>query len=156
MENFRPGTLENWGLGYESMKKVNPRVILVRISGYGQTGPYRDKAGFGTPAAAFSGITYMQGYPDRPPISPPLALADYVAGTFGAMAALMALYHLKSTRAAGRARRWMLPSTSRSSGCWTTSSPVRLPVTRSGEGGPHRPGSRPRGYLSDAGTASGS
>lgn len=93
MENFRPGTLEKWGLGYEAMKEANPRVILVRISGYGQTGPYRDKAGFGTPAAAFSGLTYMQGYPDRPPISPPIALADYVAGTFGSMAAMMALHY---------------------------------------------------------------
>ncbi len=93
IENFRPGTLEKWGLGYEVMKEANPRVILVRISGYGQTGPYRDKAGFGTPAAAFSGLTYMQGYPDRPPVSPPLALADYVAGTYGAMAAMMALHY---------------------------------------------------------------
>ncbi len=95
VENFRPGTLEGWGLGYEVLKKINPRLIMVRISGYGQTGPDRHKAGFGTPATAFSGLTYMQGFPDRPPVSPPLALADYVAGTFGAMAAMMALYHLK-------------------------------------------------------------
>jgi len=93
VENFRPGTLEKWGLSYEVMKEVNPRVVLVRVSGYGQTGPYRDKAGFGTPAAAFSGLTYMQGYPDRPPVSPPLALADYVAGTYAAMAAMMALHY---------------------------------------------------------------
>lgn len=91
IENFRPGTLERWGLGYETLKEVNPGIILVRVSGYGQTGPYKDKAGFGTPAAAFSGLTYMQGYPDRPPVSPPLALADYVAGTYAAMAAMMAL-----------------------------------------------------------------
>lgn len=96
VENFRPGTLEGWGLGYEELKKVNPKLIMVRISGYGQTGPYREKAGFGTPATAFSGLTYLQGYPDRPPVSPPLALADYITGTFGAMAAVMALYHLKA------------------------------------------------------------
>src|SRR5512133_3785387 len=99
VENFRPGTIENWGLGYDVMKSVNPRIILVRISGYGQTGPCRDKAGFGTPAAAFSGLTYLQGYPDRPPVSPPLALVDYMTGTFGALAAMMSLYHLKASGA---------------------------------------------------------
>lgn len=96
VENFRPGTLENWGLGYEALKEVNPRLIMVRISGYGQTGPFREKAGFGTPATAFSGLTYMQGYPDRPPVSPPFPMADYVTGIFAAMAAAMALYHLKA------------------------------------------------------------
>ncbi len=100
IENFRPGTLEGWGLGYDVLKQVNPRIILVRISGYGQTGPYAEKAGFGTPAAAFSGITYLQGYPDRPPVSPPLALVDYITGTYGALAAVMALYHLKAHRGA--------------------------------------------------------
>ena len=95
VENFRPGTLENWGLGYEVLKQINPKLIMVRISGYGQTGPHAHKAGFGTPATAFSGLTYLQGYPDRPPVSPPLALADYITGTFGALAATMALYHLK-------------------------------------------------------------
>lgn len=95
VENFRPGTLEGWGLGYDELKKTNPRLIMVRVSGYGQTGPYSQKAGFGTPATAFSGFTFLQGYPDKPPISPPLALADYVTGLFGAIGALMALYHLK-------------------------------------------------------------
>jgi formyl-CoA transferase len=97
VENFRPGTLEGWGLGYDVLKGVNPRLIMIRISGYGQTGPFSTKAGFGTPATAFSGFTYLQGYPDRPPISPPLAMADYVTGIFGAMAAAMALYHLKDS-----------------------------------------------------------
>ncbi len=96
VENFRPGTLEKWGLGYDVLKQVNPKIILVRISGYGQDGPSAQKAGFGTPAAAFSGLTYLQGYPDRPPVSPPLALVDYMTGTFGALAAVMALYHLKA------------------------------------------------------------
>jgi formyl-CoA transferase len=100
VENFRPGTMENWGLGYDVLKAVNPRIILVRISGYGQTGPCREKAGFGTPAAAFSGLTYLQGYPDRPPVSPPLALVDYMTGTYGALAAMMALYHLKANEGA--------------------------------------------------------
>lgn len=96
VENFRPGTLEGWGIGYEDLKLVNPRLIMVRISGYGQTGPYAQKAGFGTPATAFSGLTYLQGFPDRPPVSPPLAMADYVTGLFGAFAAMMALFHLNA------------------------------------------------------------
>jgi formyl-CoA transferase len=95
IENFRPGTLEKWGLGYEVLKQVNPRLIMVRISGFGQTGPYAEKAGFGTPATAFSGLTYLQGYPDRPPVSPPWAMADYLTGLFAALAGVMALYHLK-------------------------------------------------------------
>ena len=100
VENFRPGTLENWGLGYEQLKGVNPRLIMVRISGYGQTGPHSQKAGFGTPATAFGGLTYMQGYPDRPPVSPPFPMADYVTGIFGALAAVMALYHLRANEGA--------------------------------------------------------
>jgi len=91
IENFRPGTIEKWKIGYDVMKKVNPKIVLVRISGYGQTGPYREKAGFGTPATAFSGYTYLQGYPENPPVSPPISLADYVAGLFGALGGLSAL-----------------------------------------------------------------
>ena len=91
MEAFRPGTLERWGLGYDALEGANPDVVLVRCSGYGQDGPYRDKAGFGTPATALSGLTYITGFPDRPPISWPIALADYLAGLFGALAALAAL-----------------------------------------------------------------
>jgi formyl-CoA transferase len=96
IENFRPGTLEKWGLGYDVLKQANPRLIMIRISGFGQTGPYAEKTGFGTPATAFSGLTYLQGYPDRPPISPPWAMADYLTGLFAAMAGVMALYHLKT------------------------------------------------------------
>ena len=96
VENFRPGTLEGWGLGYPELKAVNPRLILIRISGYGQTGPHAYKAGFGTPATAFSGLTYLQGYPDRPPVSPPFALVDYLTGLYGAMAGVMALYYLQA------------------------------------------------------------
>lgn len=65
IENFRPGTLEKWGVGYDVLKEINPRLIMIRVSGYGQTGPFKDKAGFGTPATAFSGFTYIQGFPDR-------------------------------------------------------------------------------------------
>jgi len=79
LENFRPGTLERWELGYDVLQAANPDIVLVRVSGYGQDGPYRDKAGFGTPAAAIGGLTYITGYPDRPPVSVPIALADYLA-----------------------------------------------------------------------------
>lgn len=93
IENFRPGTLDRWGLDYETLKTANPRIIVVRVSGYGQDGPYREKAGFGTPATAFSGYTYVSGFPDRPPINQPTPLADYVTGVFATLAGLMALYH---------------------------------------------------------------
>jgi formyl-CoA transferase len=93
IENFRPGTLEKWGIGYEVLKEINPRLVMIRVSGYGQTGPYREKAGFGTPATAFSGYTYLQGYPDRPPVSPPFSLTDYITGIYVAFAAVTALYH---------------------------------------------------------------
>jgi formyl-CoA transferase len=93
IENFRPGTLDRWGLGIERLREVNPNVVVVRVSGYGQTGPYREKAGFGTPATGFSGFAYITGYPDRPPVLPQVSLADYVTGLFGALGAMTALYH---------------------------------------------------------------
>ena len=93
IENFRPGTLDRWGLDVERLREANPDVIVVRVSGYGQTGPYRGKAGFGTPATAFSGFAYITGYPDRAPILPQISLADYVTGMFAALGAVAALYH---------------------------------------------------------------
>lgn len=93
IENFRPGTLEKWNLDYETLKKVNSNLILTRVSGYGQTGPYKEKAGFGTPCTAFSGYTYLQGYVDRPPVSPSFSLLDYVTGIYVAFASVSALYH---------------------------------------------------------------
>ncbi|RIK39548.1 MAG: formyl-CoA transferase [Chloroflexi bacterium] len=93
VENFRPGTLERWGLDEATLREANPGIIVVRISGYGQTGPSRELAGFGTPLTAYSGMMYLTGYPDRPPVSPPISLADYLAGLTGAFAGLMALYH---------------------------------------------------------------
>jgi formyl-CoA transferase len=91
IENFRPGTLERWNLGYDALKAANPEIVFVRVSGYGQDGPYRDKAGFGTPAAAMGGLTYITGFPDRPPITVPIALADYLAGLFAALGGVAAL-----------------------------------------------------------------
>lgn len=92
VENFQPGTLEKWGLGWETLKQVNPRLVMVRISGYGQTGPYRDRPGFGRIANAFGGLTYLAGYPDRPPVTPGSAtIPDYMAGFYGAYGAMLAL-----------------------------------------------------------------
>ncbi|WP_100401141.1 CaiB/BaiF CoA transferase family protein [Bacillus sp. FJAT-44742] len=93
IENFRPGTLEKWNLGYDQLKEVNKDIIMIRVTGYGQTGPYSPKAGFGTPATAFSGFTYLHGYEDRPPISPSFSLLDYITGVYVAFATASALYH---------------------------------------------------------------
>ena len=92
VENFQPGTLEKWGLGWEVLKEINPRLVMVRISGYGQTGPYRDRPGFGRIANAFGGLAFLAGYPDRPPVTPGSAtIPDYMAGLYGAMGAMLAL-----------------------------------------------------------------
>lgn len=93
VENFRPGTLERWNLGYETLKAVNPRLILLRISGFGQYGPYRKRPGFGRIAEAMSGLTYITGFPDKPPVHAGFPLADSIAGMFGAFAAIFAVYH---------------------------------------------------------------
>ncbi len=92
VENFQPGTLEGWGLGWEELKKHNPKLVMVRISAYGQTGPYSPRPGFGRIANAFGGISFLAGYPDRPPVTPGSAtLPDYLSGMYGAMGALVAL-----------------------------------------------------------------
>jgi crotonobetainyl-CoA:carnitine CoA-transferase CaiB-like acyl-CoA transferase len=93
IESFRPGTLERWGLGYEELRTANPKLVLVRISGWGQTGPYRSRAGFGTLAEAISGFAAITGEPDGPPTLPPFGLADSIAGLSAAIGATMALYH---------------------------------------------------------------
>lgn len=91
IENFRPGALEAWNLAPEALRETNPGLIVVRISGFGQTGPYRDRAAFDRVALAFSGITAVTGYPDRPPVRPGYFIADYSAGIFAAFGALVAL-----------------------------------------------------------------
>ena len=92
VENFQPGTLEKWGLGWDVLSAINPRLVMVRISGYGQTGPYSGRPGFGRIANAFGGLSYLAGYPDRPPVTPGSAtIPDYLAGIYGAFGALLAL-----------------------------------------------------------------
>ena len=93
IENFRTGTLDKWGLDAETLRKANPKLVIARVTGYGQTGPNGPVAGFGTPATAFSGMTYITGYKDRPPVSPSFSLVDYVTGLYTAMSVMMALYH---------------------------------------------------------------
>lgn len=91
-ENFRPGTLEKWGLGWDVLHGVNPRLVMVRVSGFGQTGPYKDRPGFGTLAEAMSGFAHITGQPDGPPTLPGYGLADSMAGQFGTWAVMFALY----------------------------------------------------------------
>jgi crotonobetainyl-CoA:carnitine CoA-transferase CaiB-like acyl-CoA transferase len=93
IENYRPGTFERWGLGYHELAKVNPGLVMVRVSGFGQTGPYAKRGGYGTIAEAFSGIPSFTGFPDRPPTLPGFPMADSVASTFTAMSAIFAIYN---------------------------------------------------------------
>ena len=98
VENFRPGTLEKWGLGYDDLKAINPRAVLVRISAYGQDGPLRTQPGFARIAHAFSGLAYLAGEPGRMPVVPgSTSLADYMSGMYGAIGALVALRARETT-----------------------------------------------------------
>lgn len=102
IENFRPGTMEKWGLSYEKLSEINPGLIMVRVTGYGQTGPYSDRAGFGTIAEAMSGFADMTGFPDAPPTLPPFGLADTVTSLNGTYAVMMALYHRDVNKGKGQ------------------------------------------------------
>src|SRR3984957_13536802 len=92
LESFRPGRLETWGLGYTVLAESNPGLILTRVSGFGQTGPYRERPGFGTVAETSSGFAFINGWPETPPTSPPFGFADSIAGIAAAMGTAMALY----------------------------------------------------------------
>ena len=91
VENFRPGALEKWNLGWEALSRDNPKLILVRISGYGQTGPYRERPGFGAIGEAMGGLRHVTGFPGRPPVRPNLSIGDTIASLHGVMGALLAL-----------------------------------------------------------------
>ncbi|MGZ5229944.1 MAG: CaiB/BaiF CoA transferase family protein [Burkholderiales bacterium] len=97
IENFRPGGLEKWGVGYEDLARINAGLIMVRISGFGQTGPYSQRPGFGVIAEAMSGLRHITGDPDRPPARVGVQLTDYVAGLYAAFGAVMALHHRNRT-----------------------------------------------------------
>jgi len=102
VENFRTGTLKKWGIDYTEMVKHNKDIIVTHVTGYGQTGPYAKLPGFGTPVTAFSGMTYITGYPDRPPVSPSFSLTDYIAGLYACFSTMMALYHRDALHGEGQ------------------------------------------------------
>ena len=93
IENFRPGAMEKWGLGPDALQKINPRLIMLRISGYGQTGPYRDRPGFGVVAEAMSGLRHLTAEPGRVPVRVGISLGDTLAGLHGVIGILLALQH---------------------------------------------------------------
>ncbi len=97
VENFRTGRMEEWGLGYDVLSKINPGLIMVRITGFGQTGPYSDRAGFASVCEAMGGLREISGHPDRPPVRMGISLGDTLAGQNGFQGALLALQHRNST-----------------------------------------------------------
>ncbi len=102
IENFRPGTLEKWGLGYEALSAANPRLIMVRLSGFGQTGPYRDRPGFGAVGESMGGMRHVTGFPDRPPVRLNISIGDALAALHGVIGALMALHHREARGGKGQ------------------------------------------------------
>jgi formyl-CoA transferase len=102
IENFKPGTLEKWHLGWEQLSAVNPRLIMVRISGYGQDGPYHARPGFAAIAECMGGLRHVTGFPDRPPVRAGISLGDTLASLYGIIGALMAMHHLKSSGGKGQ------------------------------------------------------
>jgi succinyl-CoA:(S)-malate CoA-transferase subunit A len=98
IENFRPGTMEEWGLGWNQVREANPRLVMLRVSGYGQTGPYRRRSGFAHIAHAFGGLSYLAGFPNETPVLPGnVPLGDYIASLYGAVGVLIALRHAERT-----------------------------------------------------------
>ena len=97
LENFRPGTMEKWGCGYEELSKINPRLIMIRVSGYGQTGPYSHRAGFGAIGEAMGGLRYVVGDPSTPPSRMGISIGDELAATFACLGALGALHYREKT-----------------------------------------------------------
>lgn len=97
LENFRPGTMEKWGLGYDDLAKINPKLIMVRVSGYGQTGPYAKKAGYGSIGEAMGGLRYVVGDPSTPPSRMGISIGDTLAATFACVGALTALHAVHRT-----------------------------------------------------------
>jgi formyl-CoA transferase len=97
LENFRPGTLEKWGCGYDELSRINPRLIMIRVSGYGQSGPYSRRAGFGAIGEAMGGLRYVVGDPTTPPSRMGISIGDSLAATFACLGALSALHHREVT-----------------------------------------------------------
>ena len=93
LENFKPGTMEKWGMGYEDLQRINPKIIMVRVSGWGQTGPYASRPGYANVAEGVGGMRYTTGYPDRPPVRTGTSIGDTLAGLHAALGTLTAVYH---------------------------------------------------------------
>lgn len=108
IENYRPGVLEKWGLGFEQLRPENPSLVMVRLSGYGQTGPMRDQPGFGAIAESMGGIRYISGHPDRPPVRIGISIGDSLAALHGAFGALAALRHRDATGGRGKGEGQMV------------------------------------------------
>jgi len=102
IENFRPGTLEKWGLGYDTLAATNPGLIMIRLSGFGQTGPYRDQPGFGSVGESMGGMRHITGFPDRPPVRMNVSIGDALASLHGVIGALMALHHRQTRGGKGQ------------------------------------------------------
>lgn len=102
VENFRPGTLAKWGLNYKELAIVNPRIVMLSVSGFGQTGPYADRTAYDRIALAFGGVMHLTGFPDRPPVRPGVSIADYQAALFGAFSVMMALYQRDASGGPGQ------------------------------------------------------
>ncbi len=102
IENFRPGTLEKWGLGWEDLSRANPRLVMVRISGYGQTGPRKNMPGFAAIAEGMGGLRHVTGYPDRPPVRAGVSIGDTLASLYAVFGAMTAMHHVKVNGGCGQ------------------------------------------------------
>jgi formyl-CoA transferase len=102
VENFRPGALEKWNIGWEQLSAINPKLVMVRLSGYGQDGPYRDRPGFGVVAESMSGLRYVTGYPEQPPVRLGISIGDSIAALHGVIGAMMALHHRNANGGKGQ------------------------------------------------------
>jgi formyl-CoA transferase len=102
VENFRAGLLDEWGLGWKALSAINPNLVMVRISGYGQTGPYKDRPGFAAIAESMGGLRYLAGYPDRPPVRVGVSIGDTLAALYGVIGALLAMHHVKVNHGKGQ------------------------------------------------------
>jgi formyl-CoA transferase len=102
IENFRPGTLEKWGLGWAELAAINPKLVMLRVSGYGQSGPRRDMPGFAAIAEAMGGLRYVTGFPDRPPVRAGISIGDTLASLYGVFGAMAALHHVRVNGGAGQ------------------------------------------------------
>lgn len=102
IENFRPGTMDKWGIPYAALAEINPKLVMLSVSGFGQTGPYATRAGYDRIGLAFSGVMGLTGYPDRPPVRAGVSIADYSTAVMGAFALMMALYHRDASGGRGQ------------------------------------------------------